>query len=195
MKLIILTGGIGSGKSTVAAMLNRPGARVIDSDALAHQIRDTLALQEIKGLLDPDILTPEGKIDRQKMAREIFKDPALLKKINAIIHPKIDRVVEERIAAGIREGLKALFVEMAFVVNPPWTKKVDEYGVVKVNRETALKRLSSRGVAEKEALSRMAVQVPPEDLIKDRPVILITNDGTLEELSNTVEKLWQQKIE
>ena len=95
MKIISLTGGIGSGKSTVSAILKELGAVVIDADKVGHEVIDpgTPGWQEVVATFGRDILTPQGTIDRKKLAQIVFNNPEALQKLNQIVHPKIDAEV------------------------------------------------------------------------------------------------------
>ncbi|MCL6500050.1 MAG: dephospho-CoA kinase, partial [Firmicutes bacterium] len=91
MKLVALTGGIASGKTTVARMLRELGAEVVDADALAREVvsAGSPALQEIVASFGPEFLLPDGQLDRRKLAERVFSDPAARARLNAIVHPRV----------------------------------------------------------------------------------------------------------
>jgi dephospho-CoA kinase len=191
MKIVVLTGGIGSGKSVVAAVLKELGAGVIDSDKVGHDVleKGTPGWQAVVDAFGREMLTPEGHIDRKKLAQTVFNNPESLQRLNRIIHPRIDEKVEARLQKYQNEGKKAAFIEMAILVDAPWMQRVDQVWAVKAPREVILKRLKERGVSEPEALARMANQPPPEASVK-QGLVIINNNGSLDELRSRVEKLW-----
>jgi dephospho-CoA kinase len=190
MKIMALTGGIGSGKSTVAAILRELGAEVIDLDRLAQEVRDTLALPEVVAAFGPRILTSQGKIDPPKLAQVVFNNPPALKKLNALIFPKTDAEIERRLAEFKKSGAAAVFIEVPVFSTAPWLARVDQVWIVKTSREITLKRLAARGMSPAAALARMANQPPAEQFFK-KNIVIIENDGDRRELKAKVEKLWE----
>jgi dephospho-CoA kinase len=191
MKIIALTGGIGSGKSTVAAILKDLGAVVVDSDKVAHEVRDTAALGEVVEAFGKDILNPEGRIDRKKLARIVFHDPQALTRLNKIVHSKLEIEINNRIRIFKQQGIETLVIEIALISEAPWVERADYIWEVKAPRETTLKRLEERGMGQSEARARMAAQKPSEDSI-ERTLLIIENDGSIEDLREKVVKLWNK---
>jgi len=189
MQIIALTGGIGSGKSTVAAILRELGAPVLDLDQLAHEVRDTLARREVIDAFGAQILTSEGDFDRRKLAAIVFNDPPALKKLNAIIRPKTDAEIERRLDRCAAAGTEVVFIEIPVISQAQWLARVDAFWIVKASRAVILTRLAVRGMSEAEALPRMANQTPPE-LQVQKPCVMIDNDGDLPQLKARVENLW-----
>ncbi|HEX7475841.1 MAG TPA: dephospho-CoA kinase [Dehalococcoidales bacterium] len=190
MKIIALTGGIGSGKSTVSAILKELGAEVLDSDKLAHEVRDTIALKEVTAAFGTEILAPQGSIDRQKLAGIVFNDPQALAKLNRIIHPKLEAEINQRLKTFAEKGTNIVVIEVPLIGEAEWPTRADQIWVVKTSRESTLKRLEARGLSESAALVRMANQTPPEEHIK-RGMVIIENNGTYQDLRARVEKLWE----
>jgi dephospho-CoA kinase len=193
MQIIILTGTIGSGKSTVAAILKQLGAAVIDSDAVARHVIDpgTSAFQAVVESFGTDILTASQSIDRKKLAARVFNDPVALKNLNRITHPQVDAEVESLFEEYLTAGKKAVFVEMAFLAETSWKDRVDQVWVVKTPQTLALRRLEERGLGRSEALARLANQPLAENQIKNGLEIII-NDGNLDQLKEQVAKLWHK---
>jgi dephospho-CoA kinase len=193
MKIIVLTGGIGSGKSAAASMLKELGAGVIDSDKLGHEVleKGSPGWQEVIDTFGRDILTEEGFINRKKLARIVFKNPESLQKLDKIVHPRVDEEVEARLEKYRKEGMKAAFVEMAILVDCPWMQRVNQIWAVKAPKDIILKRLKERGVNESDALARMANQPPAEAKVKEG-LVIINNDGNLNSLRGKLEKLWHE---
>ncbi len=193
MKIIILTGGIGSGKSTAGAILKELGAAVIDSDQVAREALNpsspgfSVTLESF----GPEILTPQGTIDRTKLSSLVFNNPNALQKLNRIVHPLVDAVVNARLQKYEQQGLKVVFIEMAVLAKAPFMERVDRIWVVKAQQSSILERLKSRGITEKDALARMANQPPVEDQIKTNPTIIL-NNGHKDDLRVNIRKLWEE---
>jgi dephospho-CoA kinase len=194
MKIIILTGGIGSGKSTVGAILKELGTVVIDSDLLARQVLEPCApaFLETVEIFGRDILTAQGGIDRAKLGRIVFNNPEALLKLNQIIHPRVDSVVDNLLQQYKKQGVKAVFIEMAVLAEAeaPFMSRVSAVWVVKSSKDIILERLKERGVSEVEALSRMANQPPKEGWVKSN-LIVILNNGDKSVLKDKIGKLWK----
>jgi dephospho-CoA kinase len=191
MKIIILTGTIGSGKSAAARLLEGLGAGVIDSDEVARHVIDpgTDSFQQVVEFFGPGILTAAQSVDSKKLAAMVFNNAAALQKLNHIIHPRVDKEVECLLEKYRVEGKKAVFVEMAFLAEPRWKERVDQVWWVKASRDIALRRLEERGLSQHEALARLANQTGlPESSIKD--MVVINNDGDINELREQIVKLW-----
>ncbi len=191
MKIIAVTGGIGSGKSTVSGILRELGAVVLDSDRLAHEVRDTAAREEVVATFGREILTAQGTIDRKRLAEVVFKDPAALKKLNGIIHPKLEAEIQRRLDALAKKGTQAVVIEIPLIEEAEWPARADQIWVIKTPRQLALQRLEARGLSQSEARARMDNQTPAETHVKTR-LVVIENDGNLAALRTKVENLWEQ---
>ncbi len=193
MKTIVVTGGIGSGKSTVSTVLRNLGAVVIEADRVGHEIIEpgTPGWREVVAAFGQDILTPQQSIDRQKLAQKVFHNPEALKKLNGILHPKVDAEMNARIQQCRKQGTDIVVIEVALITPADWIHKADYIWVVKAPKDTVLKRLSNRGMSESESLARMSFQPPVEEKFK-RKLTFVENDGTPNDLKAKVEKLWQE---
>jgi len=195
MKIFILTGIIGSGKSTAGAILKDLGAAVIDSDLLARQVLEprTAAFLETVEVFGQDVLTNRGTIDRSKLGKIVFNNPQALFKLNSIIHPRVDQKVDRLIQEYEKEGKKAVFIEMAVLAEAevPFMRRVEGVWVIKSSKDLTLHRLKERGVSEKNALERMANQPPAEERIKHK-LTIIMNNGDKGELKAKIRKLWEE---
>lgn len=193
MKTIIITGGIGSGKSTISNILRDLGVVVIEADKVGHEITDpfTAGWQEVVNAFGQDILTPQQTIDRKKLAEKVFDNPEALHKLNQILHPKINAEIGVRLDKQREKGAFAAAVETALIPQADWFDQADFIWVIKVAQETALKRLEARGLSRSESLSRMAFQPPAEKKISSK-LVIITNDGTPDDLRNKVKTLWRE---
>jgi dephospho-CoA kinase len=188
MRIYGLTGGAGSGKSEAARCFQELGIPVIDADKVGHELLEpsSPAFDELVAALGPQILT-EGKLDREKIARIVFADPARLKLLNSIVHPRIMQIIAERCAAFAQQGHSAAIVDAALIAEngrkDPWLSGVI---LVLCKTETRLQRLTAlRGMPDEQARQRIEAQTPPES---KRPLAdwIIRNDGSLDELREKV---------
>ncbi|MDR1160182.1 MAG: dephospho-CoA kinase [Syntrophomonadaceae bacterium] len=163
MRVIGLTGGIASGKSTVLNVLKNWGFMVIEVDKTAHQIMEPgqKAYQEIVEFFGPHILDPEGNIDRVLLGNIVFNDPALLQKLNQITHPRVKEFLQQRLREIEKEQPQSVVVlEVPLLFEAGMDKLCDQVLVVWVDQETQIKRLMKRegmecGQACKRIMSQM----------------------------------------
>jgi dephospho-CoA kinase len=181
-----LTGGIGCGKSTVAAMMRELGCRVLDADALARDLTEPgqPALQEIVQAFGKEILGADGRMDRSRMAHLVFGDASKLAKLNAILHPRVIAEQQRQLEEIARVDSKAFaIVEAALLVEAGYHKSLDRLIVVWCRPEQQLERLTmpgGRAMSREDAQRRIAAQMPAEEkrrLATDE----IDNSGSLEE--------------
>ncbi len=191
MITIVLTGGIGSGKSTASAVLKELGAVVIDSDREAHKVLNTTALPQIIEAFGNGILTAEGEVDRKKLARIVFSDPQALASLNRIVHTLLDIEIINRLQKLESQGTDVVVIELALASQAPWTNRADFVWIVRADRERILERLKGRGMRRTEALARIEAQKNEEDGILGIK-IFIENNGSVADLKNKIEKLWRE---
>jgi dephospho-CoA kinase len=193
MRVLGLTGGIGSGKSMVASMFAQLGADVIDADQLARDVVDPgqPALDEIATAFGREILLPDGRLDRGKLARIIFADPVARAKLNAITHPRIRERMDAAIAArGSRPGI--LIVDIPLLYENERTSTVEAVIVVWVDPETQLHRLLHRDrLTEEEARQRIAAQMSLDEK-RARADAVIDNSGSPESTQRQVEAVYRR---
>jgi dephospho-CoA kinase len=192
MLVVGLTGGIGSGKSTVSAMLAEKGAVVIDADAITRELQQpgTEVFGAMVERFGPQIISSDGTLDRGAVAEIVFDDPKALTDLNAIVHPAV--------AAEIADRLKALAGTDAVVVLdvPLLVESRNRYQlagmiVVDVDSQTAVRRLvEQRGMREADARARIARQATRSERLA-RSDVVIDNRGTLEELKGQVDATWE----
>ena len=190
MLLVGLTGGIGSGKSTVSAMLAERGAVIVDADAITRELQEpgTPVFDQIVARFGPGVVDGDGRLDRPAVAALVFTDTDAKKALEAIVHPAVGAVMVERLQA--QAGTDRIVVyDVPLLVE---ARKVD-YGsvvVVDVDPEIAIRRLvEQRGMDEVDARNRVANQVSRAERIAvaDR---VIDNSGTLDELRAQVDDVW-----
>jgi dephospho-CoA kinase len=192
MLLVGLTGGIGSGKSTVARMLQDRGAVVLDADGFARAavVAGSPGLRSVVARFGRDILTAEGELDRPKLASIVFADPQALADLEAIVHPEVRRMI----ADGIQGNLDA--DRVVVLVNPLLIemgthRDCDVVVVVSVSPDTQIARSVARGMVEEDVRARIAAQLPLEERARTADV-LIDNEGSFAELEREVDVLWRQ---
>jgi dephospho-CoA kinase len=169
MRKIGLTGGIASGKSTVAAMLRELGFDVMFADEISRRLLDPgqSAYEETVREFGREIVLPDGKLDRKKIAAIVFGDRGKLDRLNAIIHPRVEAQILKQFGDWDREGDRAVaFVEAALLVEAGYMKNLDGLVVTWCRPEQQMERLTARGITEQEARSRIAAQMPVEEKLK-----------------------------
>ncbi len=186
-----LSGGIGSGKSTVAKILSELGAVVIDADAIAKEVLETgqVGYENVIHNFGDSVLDPTGNIDRKKLAELVFQDETKLAKLESIVHPAVVSRVTQ-----IRESLpdSAIVVyDTPLLIEKGLQDQFDTVLIVLADLESRRERLLSRGLLLKDIDARIANQATDEQR-KAVADVLIVNDGTMQELKENVTNVWQQ---
>lgn len=195
MIIIGLTGGIASGKSTVAQMLVDKGAYLLDADQLAREVVEPgrPAWRAIVDWLGESILLPDRNIDRARLADIVFNDPGKLDRLNKIVHPRVGSrfmVLSEEIKAQDPEAV--VVYDIPLLVEAGLQKMVDLVLLVYVPRESQISRLRQRnGISRSEAEARLKAQKPLEEKKEDADVI-IDNSGTTAETARQVDQVWAE---
>lgn len=174
-----LTGGIGSGKSTVADLFAAHGAAVIDTDLIAHQLTAAggRAIDAIKLAFGADFIAANGAMDRVKMREAVFADPAEKKRLEAILHPLIR--IETEHAAAQAEGAYILFVVPLLVESGLWKQKVSRVLAIDCSEETQIRRVMQRNkLTEPQVRAIMATQAPREARFAAADDIIINDNDT-----------------
>lgn len=191
MLRIGLTGGIASGKSTVASMLRDLDCPVLAADALGHELLEPgqTAYAEVVREFGIDILDSYGNVDRTALGEIVFADEERRGKLNAILHPRIREIIEKWFAALDQPGGPDLaIVEAALIIEAGFNQNLDKLVVCWCRRAQQVERLLERGLTEEQALQRIAAQMPMEE---KRSLADETVDcsGTLEETERAVEQV------
>lgn len=190
-RLVIgLTGGVGSGKSSVARLLAERGAVVIDADAVAREVVEpgTPGLAAVLARFGDRVRRPDGALDRPALAAVVFGDPAAREALNAIVHPLVRRRTRELIAAAADGAV--VVNEVPLLVEAGLVDEVDlVVVVVAAPLETRLARLAERGLDEDDARARIAAQASDEQrrAVADE---MLSNAGTRADLAAAVDRLW-----
>ena len=193
-RVIGLTGGIGSGKSTVSRFLADLGAVIIDADKIGHEVYrpDTGTWRKLVKTFGSGILATDNTIDRKKLGAIVFGDETELKRLNAIIHPQITEIIKKRIADYRRQGVSVVVVDAPVLFEANAKNLVEEVWVVVSDEANVIKRAIARtSLPEEQIRSRIRSQLSNEERIK-RAQVVIHNDGTAEDLQKKVHKLWNQ---
>jgi dephospho-CoA kinase len=189
-----LTGGIGSGKSTVAARFAELGALVIDADALAREVVEpgTDGLAAVVTEFGAQVLDGSGRLDRPALARVVFGDEVARGRLNAIVHPRIRARAAELIAAAPPGTV--VVQDVPLLVETGQADRYDLVVVVEAPEELRVRRLArDRGMPAEEVRARMAAQATDEQRRAVADVVLV-NDGTTDELRAKVDQLWRSRV-
>ena len=186
-----LTGGLGAGKSTVAALLEKRGARIIDADQLAREVVQpgTAGLEAVVARFGARVVSPDGRLDRAALAEIVFADPAARADLNAIVHPLV-RERARTLMAEAPEGTVIVY-DVPLLVENKLADDFDAVIVVEAPRELRIARLIDRGLSEAQARARMASQATDEQRRSIANYVLV-NVGSTEELVAKVDALWKE---
>jgi dephospho-CoA kinase len=188
-----LTGGIGSGKSTVSALLAARGAVVIDADRIAREVVEpgTPGLAAVVDTFGEQVLRPDGSLDRPALAAVVFADPEARKKLDGIVHPLVRaRSVE---LAGAAPEDAVVVHDVPLLVETGQAGSYDVVLVVRADPEVRVRRLVQRGLSEDDARARIAAQATDEQRRAVADVVL-DNDGTEEDLAAQVDRFWAERV-
>ena len=194
MKLVGLTGGIASGKSTVAAILRRLGAAVIDADELAREVVQPgkVAWRDIVDAFGPEVLREDRSLDRPKLRKIVFDDPQARTKLEAMIHPRVRALAEEKIRDLAAAGQAVVVYEVPLLFEVRLHETLRPVILVACDPKTQTERIMQRDrVTRAEAQKTIAAQMSVEEKRKLADYV-IENDGSLEDLDRQVRKLWEQ---
>lgn len=184
MRLVGLTGGIATGKSTFAAALRDLGAPVIDADALARDAvrKGSPALAEVSRVFGPGVIGPDGELDRKGMAAIVFRDPAARARLEGIVHPAVRAAVAAETARLAAAGRDLAFYDVPLLYERGLDREVDCVVVVHAPREVQLSRLRARdGLSPTEAEARLSAQMPVDEKAA-RADVVVDNRGDLASL-------------
>jgi len=192
MLVVGLTGGIATGKSTVARMLQERGAAVLDADALVHELQapGTEVFRAILDAFGPEILTADGRLDRGKLGARVFAEPEARRILEGIVHPALTAQIVRRVDA-LRQGGRTLLcvLEAALLVEGGRRGIVDRLVVITAPEEQQVARLRAKGgLSEQEAWRRVRAQLPSALKARHADDVLV-NDGDLASLARQVADL------
>jgi len=188
--LVGLTGGIGSGKSTVSGLLQARGAVIIDADAIVREVQQpgSPVLAELAQKFGSDVLAEDGSLDRQAVANIVFADPDALKSLNAIVHPAVGREMNQRMIAQ-RASNNVVILDIPLLTENP-REGLQGRIVVDIPVELQVQRLTSfRGFDEADARARISRQATRQERL-DKADFVVDNSGGLEDLIPQIDLLW-----
>lgn len=194
--VIGLTGTIGAGKSTVARILREQGVPVIDADQVARELseKDGPVWAAISETFGPEVMNPDGSLNRKKLGAQVFGNPDALKRLNAATHPPILDAINEKVNTLSREGHSGpVVVEAPMLFESSYDRQVDEIWVVTAPEEKLIERLIVRdGLDRREAEKRIQSQMPQAEKAKSAHQIL-HNDGDKKVLKAQIEALLAER--
>ncbi len=195
-RVIGLTGGVASGKSTVAGMLAAQGAWVVDADQLARRVvaPGTPALSEIARAFGREVLGPDGTLDRRRLGDLVFADAGARERLNQIVHPRVLELSREEIEGALADGAKVVVYDVPLLFETGREREFSATLVVYADPETQLARLQRRsGLDRSAAQARVDAQMP---LAQKRSLAtwVIDNSGGLAETQAAVDRLWQDQL-
>ena len=197
MLSIGLTGGIGSGKSTVAQILGEFGAPILDADKVAHTTYapGAPAYDAVVAAFGADIVAPDRTIDRKKLGAVVFGSPERLNKLTSIVWPATFDSIRRNVAELRASGAKLpIVVEAAILIEANWQPLFDEIWLVRASREQVIARIESqRGLKPAETEARIRAQLSDEERAKHASLI-IENNGSIEELRDLLKTVWAEAL-
>lgn len=196
MKIYIITGGFGSGKTAVAQILRKRGFPVLDTDQLAHQAMETgkPAHEEIFKVFGESVFASNRSINRKKIGELVFQNTSLRKKLEKILHPKVREAVAANLLQFRASGVPIAFIEVPLLFETGWDKELKNDGIITVfaEKEKQIERvLTHHQLTREEVIQRIAAQLPTDKKIK-KSNFVIENNESLENLTLQVENLIQK---
>jgi len=191
--LVGLTGGIGSGKSTVSAMLAEMGARIIDADAISRHLTDAGgdAIEVIRAHFGPTFITPDGAMDRHRMRELAFSDPAAKQQLEAIVHPLVGQAAQRQSREAIDQGLPCLVHDIPLLVESgQWRPRLHRVLVIDCAEETQIERVLARNALPRTEIERIiASQAPRKNRLAAADIVIHNQNLGLDALRAEVAQL------
>jgi len=196
MLVIGLTGSIGTGKSEAARQLEALGASLISADQVGHEAYtpNTEAWEQVVAAFGDGILQEDGEIDRRKLGALVFSDAGQLAKLNHIMHPRMARMVADKIEVLRSQGVGVVVVEAALLFEAGWDSLVEEVWVTDSPDQIVIERLKKRnGLSEVEARKRISSQMDRAERL-GKSDIVIDNSGDMAGLESAIKDLWNSRV-
>lgn len=195
MVIIGVTGSIGTGKSTVARMFVRLGAKLIDADRIAHSVMKPHSdvWESLVSTFGVEILNRNKTVNRKKLAEIVFtKEPGKLKMLNAIIHPEVARIILREIDSARKTGIPALVIDAALLIEAGLEKVCDRVIVITTGRKKQKERIRVCGkLSYAEMRARLSGQLPQKEKVKKADFV-VDNSGSLKNTQKQVRKIWEE---
>ena len=196
MIVVGLTGGIGTGKSEVSRILGALGAVLLDADRVGHEAYkpQSETWQEVVAAFGDGVLQSNGEIDRKALGALVFGDPQAMARLNSIMHPRMAKMIGQRLQELREQEVEVAVVEAALLIEAGWTYLVDEVWVTSAPEEVVVSRVRERSnLSESDIRSRIGSQMPAEERLNHADVV-VENAGGREELEARVEALWKERL-
>jgi dephospho-CoA kinase len=187
---VALTGGFGSGKSTVDALLRRKGARVIDADAIVHDLfrKDRAVRAALSRRFGRGVFDGKGQVDRRRLGALVFRDRAARLALERIVHPAVRRVIKKEMKAS---RARVTVADIPLLFESGWKEKFDAVVVVAASVTKRIHRLTVRGFSAAEARRRMRAQLPMARKVRAADYV-INNNGTRKQTTKQIDQLWER---
>jgi len=198
--LVGITGGLGSGKTTVCSMLEAMGCRVFEADRIARdlQLHDPEVIEGMRRMFGEDVYSSDasGKLllDRQRIAQKVFKDSSTLKTLNELIHPKVFKAFRDAVHQAAGDGVRILLKEAAILLESGGDKGLDILVVVASDPERRIQRAMKKGMGSREEIERRIGAQWPQEKLVERADYVIENNGSIEELQIRVHALYDDIV-
>ncbi len=195
MFVIGITGGIGTGKSTVANLCREAGLSVLDADQISHSVTEAngLAIPEIKEAFGEEYILEDGSLDRKKVSDLVFKNKKALDKLSLIVHHHTLKQMGLYLDELEKAGIKVAVLDVPIPVKEGFLDRCNQVWNITAEKEIRLNRLEKRGMTRADALRRMSVQMTPEQY-SELADVDIQNDGTYDELREKVNTLFEKEL-
>lgn len=197
MTTVGLTGGIATGKSTVARFLARLGAAVLDADQVVRELQrpGTKVYRAILQAFGPGILQSDGTIDRKRLGEMVFQDEGARRRLEAIVHPALVAAIKERLRVFEAQGVELCVVELPLLIEAGAQGRFDWVVVVTAPEEVQVSRLmADRGLTREEALARIQSQMPLQEKVGAADFV-IENAGDLQEMERRVQEVYRALLQ
>lgn len=193
--VIGITGGIGSGKTTVTEYLSKRGFPVVDADGISRNLMDEEDTAfEVVGAFGKGILDSHGNIDRKKLREMVFCDKRLLERLNSIFHPKIRARIEKDMADLKKEGNDIIFLDAPLLIENNLDRMVDEVWIVSCSKETQIKRVMKRDDSKRTEIEQIIKrQMPLEEKLKHADIVF-ENEGCIADLGEKIEDALKELV-
>ena len=190
-----LTGGIGSGKSTVAQFLAEEGAAILDADAISRSVTQAggLAIPAILAEFGEHLITADGALNRDAMRSLVFSNPDAKRQLEAIVHPLVGQLMAEQTQAAIAKGTRCLVFDVPLLVESiqRWRPQVDAVCVVDCQTETQIQRVMTRNALNRQEIERIiGLQATREQRLACADVVILNEGIDLDQLRQSVHKMW-----
>jgi dephospho-CoA kinase len=195
-RIVALTGNIGSGKSTVARLLEERGAYCIRTDEVARKVVEpgTPAYQEIVQAFGRGVLTSDGTLDRTALGRIVFQDEGKRRLLERITHPRIMEEVARLVAEGTQRGVRVIIIEIPLLFETGMDKGFPDVILVTAPESVRFQRIMERDSLDPEEVARRIQSQIPEKIKIPKARWVIENSGSLEDLKRKVDELWQELV-